>query len=639
MKICTLDLETFWDVGHSLTKMSPIAYCMHPDTEVISCAFKFDNEETEVIFGEQNVIDYCNNVDWSQYWVVGHNLSGFDSMILSWRLGIKPKLWGCTLAMARPIHAKDVGLSLAKLVKHYRLGRKDNFALLQTKGRHLKDFTEQEIKDMGVYNKEDVDQCYGLLSRLIPQTKKSEVMLIDMTIRMLIEPQFDCDDDLLNNTLVEEVERKRTAMLEAALIMKVREPFMDDDETIEAVLKVLSSAPKFGKLLEALGVEVPKKISPTTEKEIPALAKTDEGFIALQNHENPLVAVAANARLDAKSTLLQTRIKSFLIAADAHPQHKVPIPLKYYGADTTGRWSGWGYNPQNLPRINPYKPKLTDALRKSLRAPPGHKVVVADLSGIELRVNHFLWKVPSSMELFQEDVENADLYKAFASKLYEVKESDVSKEQRQVGKVAHLGLGFGAGHITFQTVAKTMGGVDISIEESKEIVDTWRMTYPDITRAWRRCHNVLPTIMQGAEGGAVDPWGMVYPTPEGLQTPKGVIRYPNLRTEVNEETGRSEFIYGEGRNKARIYAGKIVENIVQHLARHVIADNALDVQKELGLIPALTVHDELVYVVPEDKAQETLDSVQRIMRTPPTWWPELLTWSEGDIADTYGDAK
>ncbi len=173
MKICTIDLETFWDVGHSLTKMSPIAYCMHPDTEIISCAFKFGNQETEVIFGEDEVKQYCDSVDWSQYWVVGHNMSGFDSMILSWRLNIKPLLWGCTLAMARPIHAKDVGLSLAKLVTHYGLGVKDNFALLQTKGKRLSDFTEQEIADMGVYNKADVDQCYNLLLRLIPQTKKT----------------------------------------------------------------------------------------------------------------------------------------------------------------------------------------------------------------------------------------------------------------------------------------------------------------------------------------------------------------------------------------------------------------------------------------------------------------------------------
>jgi len=639
MKICTLDLETFWDVGHSLTKMSPIAYCMHPDTEIISCAFKFNDEDTEVIIGEQNVIDYCNKVDWSQYWVVGHNLSAFDSMILSWRLNVKPKLWGCTLSMARPIHAKDVGLSLAKLVQHYRLGKKDNFALLQTKGRHLKDFTEQEVADMGVYNKEDVDQCYGLLKLLIPQTKKAEVMLIDMTIRSLIEPQFDCDTDLLSKTLVEEVERKRTALLEASKQMGVYELGMDDDEAVAAVLKLLSSAPKFGKFLESLGVEVPMKKSPTTEKDIPALAKTDEAFIALQEHDNPLVSAAAGARLDAKSTILQTRIQSFLTASNAHPQKKIPIPLRYYGADTTGRWSGWGYNPQNLPRINPYNPRLSDALRKSLRAPPGYKVVVADLSGIELRVNHFLWKVPSSMEMFQADTENADLYKDFASTLYGVRQSEVTKEQRQVGKVAHLGLGFGAGHVTFQKVAKLMGGVDIDLEESKDIVDTWRRSYSDITRAWRTCHKALPTIMRGATGGSLDPWGMVYPIPEGLQTPKGVIRYPNLRTELNEETGRTEFIYGDGRNKARIYAGKIVENIVQHLARNVIADNALEVQRVSRLIPALMVHDELVYVVPEEKAQATLDMVQNIMRTPPTWWPELLTWSEGDIADTYGDAK
>ena len=639
MNICTVDLETFWDVGHSLTKMSPIAYCMHPDTEIISCAFKFGSKETEVIFGEDNVKEYCDTIDWSQYWVVGHNLSGFDSMILSWRLNIKPLLWGCTLAMARPIHAKDVGLSLAKLVTHYGLGKKDNFALLQTKGKHLCDFTEQEIADMSVYNKADVDQCYGLLLRLIPQTKKNEVKLIDMTIRSLVEPQFECDTDLLNNTLVEETIRKREVLLNCADKLGCITG-IDDEEKVHGVLKLLSSTPKFANFLESVGVEVPKKISPTTGKEIPALAKTDEDFIALQEHENPLVATATNARLDAKSTILQTRITAFLSATEAHPQKKVPIPLKYYGADTTGRWSGWAYNPQNLPRVNPKYPKPSDALRKSLVAPKGYKVVVADLSGIELRVNHFLWKVPSSMELFKNDRENADLYKDFASTLYEVDTTDVTKEQRQVGKVAHLGLGFGAGSITFQKVAKLMGGVDIDLDESKDIVDTWRMAYPEITIGWRTCHKALSTIIQGASGGALDPWGMIYPVPEGLKTPKGIIRYPNLRIEVNDDDGRTEFVYGTThRNKARIYAGKIDENIVQHLARCVIADNALTVQNEMGLLPALMVHDELVYIVPEDEAEDVLDMVQCIMRTPPLWWPELLTWSEGDIADTYGDAK
>jgi len=638
VKICTVDLETYWSVTHSLSKMSPIAYCMHPDTEIISCAFKFDDGPTEVIFGEADVIAYANKVDWSQYWVVGHNLSGFDAMILSWRMGIKPKLWGCTLAMARPIHAKDVGGSLAKLVEHYQLGHKDQSVLMQTKGRNLCDFTEQEIADMKRYNADDVDQCYALLRRLIKQTRRDEVKLIDMTIRMLVEPQFESNAALLEKTLFEEGERKKAMLVEASKILEVYDALESADTNADAALKLLSSAAKFAAFLRSLDVPVPTKVSPRTGKEIPALAKTDEDFIALQGHDNPVVATAAAARLEAKSTILQTRIQAFLDAAEAHPQSKVPIPLKYYGADTTGRWSGWGYNPQNLPRVNPYNPRPSDALRKSLVAPPGHKVVVADLSGIELRVNHFLWKVPASVEMYQNDPEKADLYKDFASKLYDVPFDDVTKEQRQVGKVAHLGLGFGAGWKTFMTVAKLMGGVDITEDESQDIVNRWRDAYYEITSGWRTCHAALPTILRGATGKAVDPWGMITPVPEGLKTPKGLIRYPALRTERNDDN-RMEFVYGHGRNKARIYAGKIDENIVQHLARCVIADNALTVQKITGLNPALMVHDELVYVVPDDEAEETLATVQQVMRTPPEWWPELVTWSEGDIADTYGDAK
>jgi DNA polymerase I-like protein with 3'-5' exonuclease and polymerase domains len=147
----------------------------------------------------------------------------------------------------------------------------------------------------------------------------------------------------------------------------------------------------------------------------------------------------AVARLGVKSTLLESRIEAFLDAADA-VGGKLPVPIKYYGADTTGRDSGWAYNPQNLPRVSG---KPSDALRNCLTAGNGKKVVVADLSGIELRVNHFLWKVPSSMALYQADPEKADLYKDFAAALYGIDKSEVSKSQRQVGKVAHLGLGFG----------------------------------------------------------------------------------------------------------------------------------------------------------------------------------------------------
>jgi DNA polymerase len=242
------------------------------------------------------------------------------------------------------------------------------------------------------------------------------------------------------------------------------------------------------------------------------------------------------------------------------------------------------------------------------------------------------------MALYKASPGKADLYKDFAAKLYNIGETEVIKTQRQVGKVAHLGLGFGAGAPTFQKVAKLMGGVDLDLPESEKITYRWRDEYQEIVQGWKTCHDMLPEM---AAGGLyeVDPWGLVTTTQNALVLPSGRhIRYPALRKEEGGN-GRDEWWYGTGRNRARIYAGKIDENIVQALARDIIAENAFAVYKELKVRPSLMVHDELVYVVHEDQAQHVLDTVQRIMRTPPVWWPQLITWSEGDIADTYGDAK
>lgn len=630
-----LDYETYWSTEHTLTKMSPMAYVMHPETEIISVAIRQPGKTSEVIFGENNVRDRLLDEDWSNKLLIAHNNEGFDALISAFRFGIRPKMWGCTLAMARPHHAKTAGGSLKALCLHYAdelraMGIdpiKDNTALLNTKGRHLKDFTQAELEHMAKYNGTDADQCYGLFSILAKKTSKDEMRLIDMTIRALVEPQFEIDRELLMDTLTNERSRKFEVLLDLSKKLGL-DMFASEEEAVANVTKTLGSAAKFGQLLNTLGVETPMKTSPTTGKPAAALAKTDEAFIALQDHDDPMVAMAAAARLGVKSTLLESRIEAFLAASDA-VGGKLPVPLKYYGADTTGRWSGWAYNPQNLPRVSG---KPSDALRNSLKAPSGMKVIVADLSGIELRVNHFLWKVPSSVALYNADPEKADLYKDFASTLYGIDVSEVSKEQRQIGKVAHLGLGFGAGATTFQKVAKLMGGVDLSQEEAADVVRTWRAAYTEIADGWKACHDALKWISAGVEK-AIDPWGLTWTCDEGIRTPKGLIRYPNLRKE------EKDWVYGEGRNKARIYAGKVTENIVQHLARCVIADNALAFRKATGLSPALMVHDELVYVVPEAEAEPLLAMLQGFMRTPPVWWPELVTWSEGDIADTYGAAK
>lgn len=646
MRVATIDFETFWSKDHSLSKMSPMTYVMHPDTEIISLAIKFNDFPTDVVFGEQAIRKALGRVDWSDTLVIAHNMSGFDSMILAWRLGIKPKMWGCTLAMARPIHQKTVGLALGKLVAHYGLGVKDNAVLMQTQGRHLCDFTAAELADMGTYNKADTNQCYALFNKLRPYYTAKELWHIDATIRMLVEPKLEVDTPMLEAALSMERDQKRKHILTLAKHLRTNELVTATEgvmgaETLEHLEEVvrseLASAPKFSALLKSLGVETPMKASPTNpDKQVPALAKTDEGFLALQEHDNPLVAVAAQARLAVKSTLLETRLQKF-IDVSKDTGGKFPFPLNYCGADTTGRWSGFAYNPQNLNRVNPKDPKISDALRNCLKAPKGQMVVVADLSGIELRVNHFLWKVKSTMDLYKGSAE-ADLYRAAGAIAHNCTPSEVDKDQRQVEKIKALGLGFGAGWSTFMKVAKIMGGLTLNEEESRGHVNSWRTQYVEIAQGWRTCHARLDDIHHGANS-KIDPWGLCTTVQDGIVLPSGrTIRYPGLHTEV-DASGKSEWWYGQGRHRARIYAGKIDENCVQALARDILADNTVEVFKQTGYRPVGHVHDELVYVAPEGGAQALLDTVQGVMRTPPKWWPELITWSEGDIASSYGKAK
>lgn len=629
-----IDFETYWSTTHSLTRMPPTEYVMHPDTEIQAVAIKVANFPTDVYFGEDKIRKALHSLDWHDKIAIGHNMSGFDSMILAWRFGIKPKMWGCTQAMAMSKYKKTCGVSLKNLSKEFNIGAKLSLEATNTKGKRLEDFTPTELESMKEYNKVDTDLCAKLFKELAKGISKAEMVQIDMTTRMLVEPKFNLDYTLIREAQESVKAEKKRSLLELAEQIGI-DDIVDEVSIEEQVRTQLASSSKFSELLESLGIDPPMKQSPTNPaKMTPALAKTDEEFIKLQEHSNPIVAAAARARLEVKSTLLETRLEAFIRAADACGG-KLPVPLRYCGADTTGRWSGEQYNMQNLPRIGK-NPKPSDALRMSLLAPKGYKVIVADLSGIELRVNHYLWKVPSSMEMYASDAE-ADLYRAFAAARYDIAPDAVTKDQRQLAKVAQLGLGFGAGAPTFKRVAKLMGGLELTDAESLSIVTDWREQYSDIVDGWKSFQKSLTDLMQGNET-AIDPWGMCVTEHKAVRLPSGRrIYYPELRKEV--DNGKHEWWYGAGRHKARIYAGKGVENLVQALARDVIAEHALKFRKDTGLSPSLLVHDEIVIIAPEKEAESMLAHLQGIMRAGVSWWPELVTWSEGDMGDCYGECK
>jgi DNA polymerase len=634
MNLVTLDFETYWSPGYSLPRLGAIEYVMADEFEVISCAIKVGAAPAQVFFGE-DVGVALSRIDWPRACVVAHNMGGFDAYILAWRYGHRPRMWADTLAMARPWYAKDVGLSLGALVEHLGIGVKDNRALLKTKGKRLADFTEAERAAMAEYNAADAEQCYALFSRLRPRFSNDEMLLIDMTIRMAIYPVFVLDQDALAEALRLEKLARRDSLLAlgAALAPGETDPVLIH----EGVRQTLASGPKFAAFLQAQGVDPPTKVSPNTGNATWAFAKTDEAFVALTGHSNPLVSAAARARLGVKSTLLETRLEKF-ITAGSLCAGRLPVPLRYCGATTTGRWSGEIHNAQNLPRITPGQPRNADALRRSVMAPPGHRVVVADLSGIELRVNHFLWKVPSSMSLFCEDPEHADLYRQFAARLFQKPVEDVTKADRQVGKVAHLGLGYGAGWVTFQQYARTTAGLALTDAEAREIVTAWRAAYPEIVCGWRRAGDSLPSVTAGG-GVALDPWGFCVTAPGAVTLPSGrIIQYPGLRRETDEK-GQAQWTYQSGNKRPRLYGSRVVENCVQAIARDILAGQTLEYWRRTRRRPALMVHDELVYVVPEGEAEAALAELLEVLRAPLPWWPEIALWAEGGIGQRYSEAK
>lgn len=624
-RIWYADLETFWSPTHTLTKLNPVAYCMHRETEIQSIAHAFDDGPVEIIWGEKAIKAFIDAEDWSKTLVVGHNMSQFDAMILAWRFGLRPALWGCTLAMAKPVYRSEVGGSLKKLCDHLNLGRKGSLEAIGTKGRKLASFTAHERQLMEAYNKQDVELCRKLFTHLLPLIPKREMQVIDMTVRMLVNPRIRVNVPMLKDALAEERKRKEDAVEALRKLLGL--------EWEVQLKKMLMSNPQFSELLRGQGVEPPTKISPTTGKETYAFAKQDEGLLALLEHDNPLVQAATETRLGIKSTILESRIETFLAMAEA-TGGRMPIALNYCGA-ATWRWSGgFKANQQNLPRVPRDKQgnivdKPSNALRLCMTAPKGHQIVVADLSGIELRVNHFLWQVPSSMALYAGDAE-ADLYKEFASKFYGISKDEVTKEQRQFAKMVQLGLGFGMGWRKFKEGAKKDGYDDLSDGEAKAVVTRWRQLYREIADGWAQCNEALNYVHDGVEK-EIDPWGHCVTTQDGILTPSGMLRYPHLHKEVDE------WWYGEGRFRSKAYGGLICENLVQHLARQVLVGQMLKIQKRYPI--AHTVHDEVILVVPDHEAEEALAFMLDTMKTPPKWWPEIVLFAEGDIADSYGQAK
>jgi DNA polymerase I-like protein with 3'-5' exonuclease and polymerase domains len=606
MRIITIDFETFYSREFSLSKMTTEEYIRSPDFEVIGVAVKVDDEKTVWFSGTKNdIAKFLRGYDWSNSVGLAHN-AVFDFAILNWHFDLRPKKIADTLSMARAVHGTEVGGSLAALTKHYELGEKGT-EVLNALGKKRIDFSATELEAYGEYCRNDVNLTYRLFECLARGFPTSELNLIDLTIRMFTEPVLELDVTRLKNHLTIVQDRKEELLNE-----------------IDADKDMLMSNPKFAEILKRQGVEPPTKISATTGKETFAFSKSDEEFKALLEHNNTIVQALVAARLGVKSTLEETRTERFIAIAG---RGKLPIPLRYYAAHT-GRWGGDDkVNMQNLPRTSP--------LKNAIFAPQGYMFIDSDSSQIEARTLAWLAEQNDLVDAFER---GEDVYKIMASAIYGKAESEVTKEERFVGKTTILGAGYGMGPIKFKNQLKVFG-VDLPQEECQRIIRVYRGTYPRIPQLWRQAGDALvaianeQTAILGREGV------LAVEGSKGIRLPNNLfIKYPNLRRWINDQ-GKEELVYDTKKGKAvipnRIYGGKVIENVCQALARIVIGEQMLRVAKKYKV--AMTVHDAIGCIVPEHEAQTGREYVEMCMRLRPTWALDLPLNCESGVGRTYGD--
>jgi DNA polymerase I-like protein with 3'-5' exonuclease and polymerase domains len=556
-KLC-LDWETYYDKEFSLSKLTTEEYVRDARFQIIGVGIKFNNNPARWFTGASNVNDVMRMIPWHKVALLCHN-TNFDGFILSEHFGLSPRLYLDTLSMARPWHFATVGGSLKKLAEHYELGAKGT-EVVQAMGKRLEDFTPEELAQYGEYCKNDCELTSALFDKLAAKTPVNELLLIDRTVRMFCQPKLVIDMAPVAQHLEEEIARKEALLVEVEAI---------------APKEVLMSNPKLQQLLESLGVDVPMKITPTGRLS-PAFGKTDKEFTALldyEGHNAELVQAIIAARLGVKSTIDETRAQRFIGIAQRGP---LPVDLQYCGAATTQRWSGGSkLNLQNLRRGG--------VLRRALMAPEGQVVVAVDSSNIELRVNHTLAGQDDTVAMFRE---GRDLYCEFASILFDRPITKADKSERQLGKLAHLSLGYGCGADKFLEICR-LNGVTLTPGEAKKIVTLWRDTYARIPKLWRACNAALSHILSGAETW-IDEQQLCRTGKECITTkPHNQILYPGLNQQGDKWTYKV-------RNETKyIYGAKVVENVCIEGSTLVLTEYGW---KPLNTVGTEWVHDGVEFV-------------------------------------------
>lgn len=660
-KLVVTDFETYFDRDYTLRKMRTEEYILDRRFKVHGVAVAYPN-------GKTDFIDPDDIAKWLRAYrshaMVGHNMY-FDGLIWKLRYShVAPFLLDTKLLANMVFGPAEVsgGNDLESVAE--RLGFQPKGKIDMFCGKD--ELSPEEYRAMRAYACNDADLEYKALMALLPRITRPEfeLWLLDHTLRIYINKPLPVLAGKCESALRKIGTNLRSCMRALPKTSFDCEEYEGSGKKKHKVVTrkvvdeaVLASNKQFGQaLLQVLArnkIKVPKKMGKNGL--IPALAKADEGFMALKSSPNAAVRSLVIARLAKRSSDTQiARLRTLIKCARLGGFR---VYLNYWGAHT-GRWSGGsGLNAHNFP--NPTRSpdefeRLVAALIRACIVPPRGKVFTAvDAANIETRV--LVWWA-GQQNLVNAFGEGADVYSDFASETFgeEVRKPSPDdpkpkairfKLLRNVGKATILGLGYSMGAPKFERNLRASPDVRVLFEDGEldtakceAIVKQYRHKYTNIPALWSK---VEAAFFKAREGAQRMVNGVLFePGPNHsvhVTLPSGrMICYPHVRIGEHDDGQKGQrkvWVYGHGKGK-KLYGGLLVENLVQAMSRDILAEGVWAME-QAGYPVAYHVHDSIVCTVPRARAKTAMNYCIEVLSTAPAWGQGMRLGAEGSIEECF----
>lgn len=650
----SIDLETYSDVN--LKKAGLYRYVQSPTFEILLFAYSFDGAPTQVIDmaqGEKIPLEVIHALTDPQCLKHAYN-AAFEWYCLSKYMGaqLPPSQWRDTM-----LHGLYAGYTAGLDATGRALGIPEDKQKLTTGKALIRYFcvpckpTKANGGRTRNYPHHDLEK-WALFKTYNGQDVVAE-MEIERRLSVFPVPDFvqkQWETDLLINARG------------VAVDMDFCEGALELGETIRAQLT--DEAVQLSGLQNPNSVkQLARWLSAETGDDITTLRK--ETIKELLGRDN---ADHVQRMLEIRQELGKTSTKKYdAIEAAVCDDRRVRGLLQFYGANRTGRWAGRLVQVQNLPRTYTeplefarelVKGRKLDALRIVYGSPndtlsqlirtafvaaPGNVLIDADFSAIEARVISWLADEEWRLEVFRT---HGKIYEASASQMFgvpleRIKKGNPEYSLRQRGKVAELALGYQGGVPAMRQMDTGKLLADLPDEEIKDIVDKWRNTNPKIRNLWYSFNDAAIRVIQN--GGSLRVRCCTFArecdcirgtTSMTISLPSGrKLYYVEPSVGENRWGGPSITYMGvNDKNKwGRIetYGGKLVENVVQAIARDCLAQ-AIEHLEAAGLPVVFHIHDEVVIdTAAFDTNDAMLDKVVKIMSTPIPWAEGLPLGADG----------